>query len=162
MSVCKMRSIVRVVVATIAIAASSQVALAQMPKQPKNLQVLPKTLSTDSVFTVMLGVADALGITCGNCHPGGDNATWDSTNFSGDVTPIKATAREMFRLVNRLNSELLPPMLDFGSLSTRFYTAVLAPIASPANASLLYAVFYTSLMFALAYAMYGRRWFVKL
>jgi len=90
-------------------------ARAQLPKQPKNLQVLPKDLSTDSVFTIMLGVANALGVTCGSCHPGGDNRTWDSTNFTGDVKPMKATARAMFRLVNQLNGELLPAIMNRGA-----------------------------------------------
>jgi hypothetical protein len=89
----------------------------QRPDHPRNLQVLPRNLSTDSVFTVMLGVADALGVTCGHCHPGGDNPTWDSTNFTGDVKPTKLVAREMFRLVDRLNRELLPTALRSGQFS---------------------------------------------
>jgi predicted acyltransferase len=36
-----------------------------------------------------------------------------------------------------------------------------APLASPMNASLLYAVAYTLLMFALAYGLYRRGWFLK-
>ena len=89
----------------------------QMPARPRNLQVLPKNLSTDSVETLMLGVADALGVTCGHCHPGGDNPTWDSTNFTGDVKATKSIAREMFRLVNRLNGELLPTALRRGQFT---------------------------------------------
>lgn len=58
----------------------------------------------------MLNVADALGVTCGHCHVGGDNATWDSTNFRTDTIPAKLLARAMFRLTDRLNVELLPPI----------------------------------------------------
>jgi hypothetical protein len=94
-------------------AATSQ-ANAQLPKSPQNLQVLPKELSTSAVFTIMLDMAGALGVTCGSCHPGGDNPTWDSTNFTGDVKPMKATAREMFRLTKRLNDELLPATVRNG------------------------------------------------
>ncbi|MFI5231406.1 MAG: c-type cytochrome [Gemmatimonadales bacterium] len=83
-------------------------AQAQLPQHPENLQVLPKTLSTDSVFALMLDVADALGVTCGLCHVGGDRPTWDSTHFASDALPMKVTARAMFRLTNRLNTELLP------------------------------------------------------
>jgi predicted acyltransferase len=36
-----------------------------------------------------------------------------------------------------------------------------APLASPVNASLLYAVAYVLLMFAIAYGMYRRKWFLK-
>ena len=83
----------------------------QLPTTPQNLRVLPKTLSTDSVFTLMLGVADGLGVTCGFCHVGGDNRTWDSTNFASDAKRTKVAARAMFALVERLNRELLPPIL---------------------------------------------------
>ena len=96
------------------LATSAPSASAQLPTKPRNLQVLPKDLSTDSVFTLMLGVADALGVTCGYCHPGGDNSDWKTTNFTGDVKPMKATARQMFRLVDRLNTELLPPIVNRG------------------------------------------------
>jgi predicted acyltransferase len=41
------------------------------------------------------------------------------------------------------------------------YQTVFAPMASPANASLLYSLAYVGLMFALAYWMYRRRWFVR-
>jgi hypothetical protein len=81
---------------------------AQIPKRPENLQALPKTLSTDSLLKIMDGVADALGVSCGFCHVGGDNDTFDSTNFKADVIPKKAMARRMFRLTSRLNEELVP------------------------------------------------------
>ena len=115
------RALLVATLATVAMVATrgAQVAHAQLPKQPKNLQVLPRDLSTDSVFTIMLGVANALGVTCGSCHPGGDNRTWDSTNFSGDVKPMKATARAMFRLVNQLNGELLPAIVNRGASAVR-------------------------------------------
>jgi predicted acyltransferase len=41
------------------------------------------------------------------------------------------------------------------------YQNVFAPIASPMNASLLYALVYTGLMFLIAYGMYRRQWFVR-
>jgi hypothetical protein len=99
-------------VATLLVFAGAiQSAPAQLPKHPQNLQVLPASLSTDSVFSLMLNVADALGVTCGHCHVGGDNATWDSTNFRTDTIPAKLLARAMFRLTDRLNAELLPPIV---------------------------------------------------
>ena len=81
---------------------------AQIPKRPENLQALPKTLSTDSLLKIMDGVTDALGVSCGFCHVGGDNETFDSTNFKADAKPKKAIARRMFRLTTRLNDELVP------------------------------------------------------
>lgn len=88
---------------------------AQVPQHPENLQVLRKTLSTDSVFSLMLDVADGLGVTCGYCHIGGDRPTWDSTHFASDAIPMKVTARAMLRLTDRLNTELLPAMPNRGS-----------------------------------------------
>ena len=81
------------------------------PVRPQNLQVLPKTLSTDSVFALMLDVANSLGVSCGHCHVGGDNATWDSTNFASDAIAVKNLARSMFKLTNTLNNELLPAIV---------------------------------------------------
>jgi tetratricopeptide (TPR) repeat protein len=91
-----------------ALFAASVSASAQIPKHPENLQVLPKTLATDSLLKIMDGVADALGVSCGFCHVGGDNDTFDSTNFKADRIPKKGVARQMFRLTMRLNDELVP------------------------------------------------------
>jgi predicted acyltransferase len=41
------------------------------------------------------------------------------------------------------------------------FDTLIAPLASPINASLLYAVAYTLLMYVNAYVMYRRRWFVR-
>jgi hypothetical protein len=97
---------------TVFLFAPPAIASAQLPKHPENLRVLPKTLSTDSVFKLMNGVADGLGVTCGFCHVGGDNSTWDSTHFASDAMPMKVRARAMFQLTERLNVELLPAIVD--------------------------------------------------
>ena len=47
------------------------------------------------------------------------------------------------------------------NLHAWIYQNVFAPPASPANASLLYALAYVGLMFLLAYGMYRRRWFIR-
>jgi predicted acyltransferase len=48
------------------------------------------------------------------------------------------------------------------SLRDRLYGTLFAWMASPMNASLLYAIAYTLLMFLLAYVMYRRGWFVRI
>jgi len=48
-----------------------------------------------------------------------------------------------------------------GSAHARIYGAVFAPLASPANASLLYSLAFTAIMYVIAYAMYRRRWFIR-
>lgn len=47
------------------------------------------------------------------------------------------------------------------SLHAWIYQNVFAPLASPANASLLYSLAYVGLMFLLSYVMYRRHWFVR-
>ncbi len=47
------------------------------------------------------------------------------------------------------------------SVHSWFYQNVLLPVASPQNASLLYAMSFVGLMFLIAYGLYRRRWFLK-
>lgn len=58
-------------------------------------------------------------------------------------------------------SELLIETL--GALGWRqpIYETIFAPLASPMNASLLFAITYTLLMFGVSYWMYKRGWFVR-
>ena len=65
-------------------------------------------------------------------------------------------------MISELLEELLTniPVGD-GSLRDWIYEHLFAPLASPVNAALLYAVAYTLLMFAIAYGMYRRKWFIK-
>lgn len=58
-------------------------------------------------------------------------------------------------------SELIDEAL--GSLGWRhpLYEKVFAPLASPVNASLLYAIAYVLLMYLIAYVMYRNKWFVR-
>jgi predicted acyltransferase len=69
-----------------------------------------------------------------------------------------------------LVSELLETLLNAVHFSSGGHTVTVrdwlfdtlfAPLASPINASLLYAIAYTLLMYAIAYVMYRRRWFVR-
>lgn len=77
-------------------------------QKPKNLKVLPADLSRDSVVTIMrFEVASGLGVTCSFCH-GAPNVPFDSIDFASDERQTKRTAREMLRMVARINGELLP------------------------------------------------------
>jgi predicted acyltransferase len=58
-------------------------------------------------------------------------------------------------------SELLDGALVTISAHDWLYRSLFAPLASPINASLLYAVAYTLLMYLLAYGMYRRGWFLR-
>jgi predicted acyltransferase len=58
-------------------------------------------------------------------------------------------------------SELLVVTLGMLDWQQPIYRAVFVPLASPLNASLLYAVCYTLLMMLIAWVMYRRRVFIK-
>ena len=58
-------------------------------------------------------------------------------------------------------SEIGDTLLSIAGWREPIYRAVFAPLAAPVNASLLYAVAYTLLMYALAYVLYRRGWFFK-
>jgi hypothetical protein len=59
-------------------------------------------------------------------------------------------------------SELLDELLSQTGLHKSIYRTVFAPIASPANASLFWALTYTGLMLFIAWIMYKRRWIVRI
>lgn len=58
-------------------------------------------------------------------------------------------------------SELGAELLDETGWGPWIYSHVFTPIASPYNASLLWALSYTLLMYLIAYFMYRRKWFWK-
>lgn len=88
---------------------------AQPAEKPKNLKVLPADLTRDSVVKFMrFVVASGLGVTCSFCH-GAPNVPFDSIDFASDERPTKQTAREMLRMVARINGELLPAIPNRGT-----------------------------------------------
>jgi predicted acyltransferase len=58
-------------------------------------------------------------------------------------------------------SELIAGTLEFTHLHEGIYDTVFAPLALPINASLLWAVAYTVLMYLFAWFLYRRRWFLR-
>jgi predicted acyltransferase len=48
-----------------------------------------------------------------------------------------------------------------GGAQQRIYRTVFVPLASPANASLLYSLAFTAVMYLIAYVMYRQRWFIR-
>jgi putative NADH-flavin reductase len=67
-------------------------AAAQDP--PKNLKVLPKTMSRQEVRKLMKGIAGSLGVQCDHCH--------DTDDFPKD-TEHKEVARAMMRMTGEIN-----------------------------------------------------------
>ena len=76
------------------------------------------------------------------------------------VRPLRITG--MNAIVIYLASEFFSEFLDATSLHPYIYQHWFAPFASPMNASLLWALAFTFLMFLLGYFMYRRSWFVRL
>ena len=58
-------------------------------------------------------------------------------------------------------SELLESALQASGAKPWIYQTFFAPLAAPVNASLLYAIAYVLLMFAVAWVMYRKGWFLR-
>ena len=78
-------------------------AAAQTPEPPRNLQVLPDTMTRAAVVARMRNVASALGVQCLHCHEG---TTMRDINYASDSKESKRTAREMMRMLARINTDL--------------------------------------------------------
>ncbi|HET7584213.1 MAG TPA: c-type cytochrome [Gemmatimonadaceae bacterium] len=99
--------------AFVVMAALAAPARAQEPEAPKNLKVLPKDLTRDSVVQIMRGFAAGLGVRCEFCHaedttarqagPGGRVRL----DFASDAKETKRKARVMLRMVDSINSVFL-------------------------------------------------------
>ena len=77
-------------------------------KQPvnekfKNLQVLPKNITTDSLDKIMDGFNVQLGVDCNYCHVKDKKA--DSLIFDKDDKPEKEITRNMMRMTMDINKK---------------------------------------------------------
>jgi hypothetical protein len=79
------------------------------PGPPKNLKILPADVN---IQQVMGGIRTALGVQCNFCHGpaaaadggGGGRGPAGPIDFASDENPKKLIARNMFRMVDDLNS----------------------------------------------------------
>jgi hypothetical protein len=67
---------------------------------PKNLQVLPKDMTTQQLTGLMRRVAGALGVDCTHCHV-------SMTDRASDDKAPKLVARKMFKMTMAINDEFL-------------------------------------------------------
>ncbi len=82
------------------------------PDSFRNLKILPKDISRDSLITVMRGFALALGVRCEFCHvegPPDANGRRRLEPAKDDKAP-KRDARVMMRMVALLNDSVLPTL----------------------------------------------------
>jgi len=68
----------------------------------KNLQVLPKNITKDSLGMVMDGFKAALGVKCGFCHAMDSNT--HKFDFASDAKEEKGIARYMMKMTAGINS----------------------------------------------------------
>jgi tetratricopeptide (TPR) repeat protein len=86
-------------------------ARAQGPEKFENLKVLPEDIPRDSLFEVMRGFTQALGVHCGFCHVAVKSSEGrDSLVFARDDKQTKKTARFMLRMVRDLDTKVLPEL----------------------------------------------------
>lgn len=83
-------------------------ALAQIPDEFKNLEVLPKDISKRELVSIMRQFAGALGQRCVFCHvPGPDASSLEGMDFASDEPEHKRIARTMMRMVADINENHL-------------------------------------------------------
>ena len=68
---------------------------------PKNLKVLPKNISSDSLFMIMKMFEKSLGVTCNYCHI--DDDLTGREDYASDSIPAKERCRNMMRMTTSIN-----------------------------------------------------------
>ena len=78
---------------------------AQEERKPTNLKVLDSTITHDSLMSVMGKFTNGLGVECGFCHVRKEGAR--EPDFASDEMKTKLTAREMLKMVSKINGTYL-------------------------------------------------------
>jgi tetratricopeptide (TPR) repeat protein len=103
-----MRAPIAPVLAVVLLAAFALPAGSQDEK-PKNLKILPKTMTGAEVRTLMRGYASALGVGCNYCHVQDAD---HSFKFDADDKRPKLIARDMMRMTADINTHVLANLKD--------------------------------------------------
>ena len=85
------------------------------PERIRNAQALPANIGADRLRATMTGYARALGVRCTFCHVGQEGAPLSTFDFASDARPHKRIARGMIRMVARINTRELTPILGASS-----------------------------------------------
>jgi len=78
----------------------------EWPEHPRNLQVLPKTMTGERLRPVMRGFSRALGVRCSFCHVGPADGPLSSYDFASDDNEHKRIARTMLGMLKVVNDSL--------------------------------------------------------
>ena len=85
--------------------------------RPKNLKVLPQTITGDSLHTVMVGYAKSLGVHCTFCHVATSEKPM-KFDWASDSKPEKVAARAMMRMTHDINTKYIGKMgREFGTVT---------------------------------------------
>jgi len=92
------------------LAAPADAQTAQAPWKAENLQYFPKDISRERLTQRMREFSLALGVRCQYCHAGGNGISFEGVSFASDEKPAKGKARAMLRMVEQLNTSILPQL----------------------------------------------------
>jgi hypothetical protein len=73
----------------------------------RNLKVLPKNISSDSLERVMDGFVTALGVDCAFCHAQKDPLQPKKLDYASDSNHLKDVTRTMLRMTMEMNSKYM-------------------------------------------------------
>jgi hypothetical protein len=88
----------------------------------KNLKVLPQTTSRADLLAMMKRFTGALGVRCTHCHVGEEGKPLSTFDFASDRKANKAIARDMMRMIHRLNTKDLPAIAGLEEPRITCYT----------------------------------------
>jgi hypothetical protein len=73
----------------------------------RNLKVLPKDISSDSLQKVMDDFTVSLNVSCSFCHAPKDSTQPKKLSYASDANPIKDITRTMMRMTDEMNTKYL-------------------------------------------------------
>ncbi len=109
MARCTARPLSAVVLAVVCL---SSTVSAQIPNEFRNLQVLPKDITRDSLVQIMRSFSLGTGLRCEDCHVLGPNDTFENARFDLDDKALKLRGRWMLEMVLSLNERLRHELPD--------------------------------------------------
>ena len=78
--------------------------------RPRNLKVLPNSISGEDLKKLMHEYEQGLGVPCGYCHA--QDAQTKQIDYASDENPIKQTARVMIAMTGDINTKYLAQLGD--------------------------------------------------
>ncbi len=95
---------------------------AQIPDTFENLEILPDDITKRELTKLMRSVSGALGVRCSACHVEKEPGNFMSTDWASDELEMKNTARGMMKMVQEINSNLLPAATGEHDFQVSCYT----------------------------------------